>query len=318
MNQVASAEMIEFPDKPLVTVIVVTYNSGKTVQETLDSIASQEYPNLELVISDDNSQDNTLQLVDDWRDRHESRFREVRVLCSPINQGLCRNAAKGFAHARGEWVKLIAGDDLLLTNAVRHLIDMAAKRDHAVIVSLIAPFASNRPSDASHAAGRPSVDDMAIIEAGGDVLLQTMYWRNLIPAPGALIRRAAYEAIGGIDLDFTHLEDWPLWLRLLRAGRTFGLLRETLVGYRVAPDSLSTARAATTLSKPYIDDLLLFYRKYQKGELSPLRRFDRSIEMLRCSLARGALRERPRLYNCTRVLHAISPASWKRLARRAR
>ena len=315
MKSEVSAQQSDLVHEPLVTIIVPTYNSGETVQQTLDSIVGQAYCDIELVICDDSSRDNTLQVVESWMCCHEARFVRVLMLRGPANQGLCRNLATGFANARGEWVKVIAGDDLLLPNAIQSLVNMAVKHSHAAIASLIVPFASGEAADADHGAVRPTTEDMRTIAGGGEAMLSAMYWRNLIPAPGVLINRAAYEEVGGIDLAFTHLEDWPLWINLLRRDKTIGLSPEALVAYRVASNSLSTGRLATTMSRPYLDDLLLFYRKYQRADLSLLRRLDRSIEMLRLRLARGPLRDWPRLYRCTRLLHAFSPIAWRRPVR---
>jgi alpha-1,3-rhamnosyltransferase len=309
--------MANFHD-PLVTIVVVTYNSGATIRQTLASLLDQQYARIEVIFSDDGSTDNTLDVIRHWMSGYRHRFDRVLLLESATNQGLCRNMARAYERALGEWLKPIAGDDFLLPNAIGRYVAFARERDHAVVVAQVATFSSRYGPDALKDPTLPAPADARLIDGPRDALLREMLARNVVAAPGVLIERAAYEAIGGVDLAFTHLEDWPLWINLLRAGKTFGLLEETLVAYRVAAQSLSTGRPATAMSLAYIDDLLLFYRKYQRGGLRGLRRLDRSIEMLRFRLARGALRERPGLYNGTRLLHALSPASWKRLARRTR
>lgn len=65
---------------PLVSVAVVTYNSSKTVLETLDSIYNQTYPNLELIVSDDCSPDNTVEICREWIAGHSRRFIRTELL----------------------------------------------------------------------------------------------------------------------------------------------------------------------------------------------------------------------------------------------
>lgn len=65
---------------PLVSVSIITYNSSSTILETLDSIYSQSYQNIELIVSDDCSTDNTVEICKKWIDEHKDRFVRVELL----------------------------------------------------------------------------------------------------------------------------------------------------------------------------------------------------------------------------------------------
>ena len=81
-------------EMPLVTVGIATYNSSEFILETLESIYSQSYPNIELIISDDASSDDTMQKVKKWlaTDNRRDRFTNVKLLEFKENTGVSANA----------------------------------------------------------------------------------------------------------------------------------------------------------------------------------------------------------------------------------
>lgn len=78
------------PDIPLVSVSVITYNSAKTVIETLDSIKAQTYQNIELIVSDDCSTDNTVEICRDWLTKNEKRFVRMELITVEKKHRSCR------------------------------------------------------------------------------------------------------------------------------------------------------------------------------------------------------------------------------------
>ena len=107
---------------PLVSIIVITYNSSY-VLETLESIKNQSYKNIELIISDDCSTDSSVSLCQRWLEKNESHFIHALLVTNPCNQGIPANCNRGIRAAQGEWIKLIAGDDLLMPNCISDYIN---------------------------------------------------------------------------------------------------------------------------------------------------------------------------------------------------
>lgn len=101
-------------DFPLVTIIVITYKSADYVIDTLESISQQTYKNIELIISDDRSPDNTLEICESWIEKHKNRFSNTIVTKTDRNGGICYNYNNGLKMATGKWIKYIAGDDELI------------------------------------------------------------------------------------------------------------------------------------------------------------------------------------------------------------
>jgi alpha-1,3-rhamnosyltransferase len=302
-------------DPVLATVVVVTFNSRATVLETLESIKAQRHSALELLVCDDASNDGTPEVVADWLARHGDRFRRTQLLRSSSNLGVCRNLDRAYAVANGRWLKPIAGDDLLLPDAIAHMVESGERTSGCgVVVCSVYTFRADDPGGQQvRMANLPVAEDRPLFALPSADLLRALAERNFVPAPGALLRADALRSLGGIDLSFTHLEDWPIWLRLASAGARFVLLDEALVGYRQSSGSISARRSARQVDVRYLQDLQQFYLRYQRRHLPLLARIDRAVELFRWKLAAGVLRGRPLLYRLTAVLHLFSPLRWVRL-----
>ena len=109
----------------LVSVPVLTYNAAEFVEETLESIFNQTYSNIELIISDDCSKDNTVEIVTKWceQDRVKARFTNIKIITVPKNTGIPANYNRCVNASSGEWIKMISGDDGLMPNCVEDNIN---------------------------------------------------------------------------------------------------------------------------------------------------------------------------------------------------
>lgn len=99
--------------------VVLTYKQENLVVETLKSIYNQTFKNIELVISDDASKDNTQKVIEDWITTQKDRFDNVVINYNKKNLGISGNHTAGVKLANGEFIKYIGGDDILLPDAVK-------------------------------------------------------------------------------------------------------------------------------------------------------------------------------------------------------
>ena len=292
---------------PLVSIVVLTYNSSATVVETLDSLLKQNYLSLEVIVSDDGSKDNTVAVVREWMDSHGSAFERIELVCAASNGGVCSNVAQGYAAARGEWIKPIAGDDMIMPGAIPRYISKALEGDYSLVISQMRTFTPSSENQNVYGKVVPSQATARQIGLPSHHLLKMLRVRNMLPAPAVLLRRADFEMAGGIDRRFFHLDDWPLWVNLLAKGKSFAWLPEPLVAYRVSEATLSASKNSTSANPLFLQDHVTFYQHYQVGRLGPWRRWDRLLEIFRFKLAKGALRRYPRIYLATGVLRFMSP-----------
>ena len=96
-------------NSPLVSIITVCYNAEKTIEKTLVSVTSQDYPNIEYIIIDGLSSDNTLDVVGKFKS-------SIALMCSEKDQGIFDAMNKGMQKATGEYLWFIHADDQIFAN----------------------------------------------------------------------------------------------------------------------------------------------------------------------------------------------------------
>jgi len=111
------------PKKPLISIVVITFNSSKYVLETLESAKAQTYQNIELIVTDDCSVDNTLSVCTEWIKKTKNRFTRTEIISVEKNTGIVPNLNRGLNAVKGEWIKFIAGDDRLNDNCIERFYE---------------------------------------------------------------------------------------------------------------------------------------------------------------------------------------------------
>lgn len=123
--------MSEVLEKPLVTFALVAYNQAQYVQEAVESALAQDYPNLEIILSDDCSTDGTLEIINDAVSRYGGSAL-VRVVQNARNLGIGAHVNAVLKMCRGAIVILAAGDDISLPNRTSKTVERFANRSHPV------------------------------------------------------------------------------------------------------------------------------------------------------------------------------------------
>ena len=190
--------------QPPVSIVLATYNRREWLQLAMDSVLDQSYPNLELLVMDDGSADDTPELLAEYSRRHPpERFRFSRH----DNMGQARTLNRGYEKARGEILGYLSDDDLLARGAVARLVAELRADPDAVAV-----YPGYRMIDGD---GK-IVDTVRPIEYSP---LEAFRLHDTIIGPGALVRREVLEGTGGWDPDWHWMGDLILWMRVGLAGR---------------------------------------------------------------------------------------------------
>ncbi len=222
----------------LVSIIVITYNSSRYVLETLESAYRQTYANIELIVSDDCSTDNTFTLCQEWVEAHKDRF--VRTLCTqtPHNGGICWNYNHALQHAQGEWIKYIAGDDILLDNCIEGYLKHLTS--HCMLYACAKWHAENCDRERT-------LHPVRLI--AGDARTQTRFaLRYIQTAEGSTLffNRKKLTELGGFDIQYPMSEDWSVTMKFLTHGYAIGIINEPLVVWRIYPESVSHSGSNTS------------------------------------------------------------------------
>jgi len=218
---------------PLVSVILPVYNTATYIGETLDAATRQTYANLEIIIVDDGSTDETPVILE-ARAALDPRIRVIRQ----ENFGVARARNVGLAVARGEFIAILDADDLWEPTKIERQVQRM--RDSGESTGLVYCWWVWISENGTVTDQSPHWE----VEGKGlESLLEVNFTGN---ASVPLYRRSSVEAVGGFDESLAAkggqgCEDWDLALRVA-AQYSIAVVREILVGYRRRPQSMSTLR----------------------------------------------------------------------------
>jgi glycosyltransferase involved in cell wall biosynthesis len=220
---------------PLVSAIVLCYNQAKYVVECLEGVRAQRYPNLELIVSDDASSDNSTEVVAAWLAqsglRHEF-FRHQK------NLGLCRSLNVALSRARGKYIAGIAADDVWLPGKLLQQVRIM-ERSPAKVGVLYGD--ALQMDEAGRVLPKRFIETYRKFESVPQGNIESALWDgNFIPAMTTLVRRECYEKVGVYDEDL-YYEDWDMWLRIARLF-DFIYTEEVSAKYRIVATSMQKRR----------------------------------------------------------------------------
>lgn len=235
-------------DLPLVSIIMPSYNHAQYVREALMSVADQTYPNIELIIIDDGSRDETPKII---KETVAEFTRDMRVdFRRQENAGLCTTLNRALELAKGEFVQFMASDDAYLPEKTARSV--AALN---VAVSKVAAVYCDGYIFDERSRRRAVFSDKYRVPIGKN-LHRELLIANWIPAMGILYRRNVLNALGGFDSNL-YFEDWDLLLRLTREHH-IERIPEKLFLYRVhsanmTRDTAKMQETAAVLAKKHPD-----------------------------------------------------------------
>jgi len=195
---------------PLVSTIVLSYNHSQFILETLESVKAQTYKNLELILIDDCSSDDSVAVIEHW-------IKQTGLSCTFIrhekNLGICKSLNDALAVATGKYVSMVASDDLWLPGKIAQQVVIMESQPESVGVLY---------SDAFQIDGHGNLLPKMFIAAHRNLpampegpILGTLLEGNFIPGMTILIRRSCYGVVGPYD-ESLPWEDWDMWVRVAR------------------------------------------------------------------------------------------------------
>lgn len=227
--------------QPLVTIITPAYNRADYLRETIESILQQDYPNVEYIVLDDGSKDNTVELLEEYTGR--------LIWESHKNMGEIRTVNKAYGMAKGEYIAVINSDDPLLPGAISAVVDTFLNNPDVLVVY---PDWQYIDKD-----GKAVMD----VQTPDYDYLEMLTTHKCMPGPGTFVSRKALDLTGLRDPQVKYISDFDLWLRMGLNG-PFKRLPQVLATYRVHPTSLSSTEQGQRMSSEDIEMLVrLFSRK---------------------------------------------------------
>ena len=254
--------IVEMNNQPLVSVPVITYNSAKFVLETLESIKAQTYQNIELIISDDCSADNTVELCQKWVEENKERFVRTQIITSDLNTGVSANGNRGRDACQGEWIKGIAGDDLLTPNCIADCVEYV--QQHPNIIYLFGKIEAFGANEEKNKYFSEHVFDYSFFNLDIEGQLERLVFeQNCVPASTCFYNRQKAIELGiRNDERIPLLEDWPKWIMILGKRVKLEFMDKVLVLYRIHEKSLSTSSCLSSIRSKESSILFDLYYRY--------------------------------------------------------
>ncbi|BAY36425.1 family 2 glycosyl transferase [Nostoc sp. NIES-2111] len=267
---------------PLVSVIIPAYNAEKFIGRTLQSVLSQTYRNIEIIVVDDGSQDKTAEIVTSMA-QIDNRVR----LLKQSNQGVAIARNLAIDNSIGEYIAPIDADDIWYAQKLEKQVQCLENTDSSV--GLVYAWTALIDESDNIIGNYNSWYYSHIHSVEGEVYKHLLYTDFVGNASVPLIRRVCFDKVGGYNSELKKqnaqgCEDWDIYLRIAEHYK-FSVIKEFLVGYRQVSGSMS--RSCISMAKSY-DLMILDFR--QKHSEIPDYIFDWSASYFRYYLALQSLK----------------------------
>ena len=214
---------------PLVSVIIPSYNHDKYIIACLNSIIKDDYPHKEIIVLDDGSTDNSVNIVKQWYETQKGRIEYSFKFIHRENRGLTKTLNELVSYSKGKYCCIIASDDYLLPGGIRKRIEYMGMHPSKKAVFgdyVIVDENGDKLSD-------------SVIETKGrkrfladdKLIASELIFSWSLAGPILMVEREAYEVVGGYDERLV-IEDWDFYLKLA-AKNLIGFVNFPVAAYRV-------------------------------------------------------------------------------------
>lgn len=251
-------------NSPLVSVCIPTRNGAKYIEETLNCVFQQDYRPLELIISDDESSDGTVQIIlnttKNWNITVSVYHHTPSIIGANWN-----NCVK---MARGKYIKFLFQDDLIYSNCISEMVALSEKDDRIGLTFCNRDVIGDLKDKADwlHRYGNLSIkwDELKSIQEGKSLLKQRNFLktpRNKIGEPTVvMLKRQCFEEVGFFSEELKQTLDYEYWYRMLPKYK-IGFINEKLAAFRLH-DNQATQHNLSGLQ----DEYLIFYKSIYKSD----------------------------------------------------
>lgn len=194
------------PDKPLISVVTVVYNGEKYVEQTIKSVLGQTYDNVEYIVVDGGSKDNSLNIIKKYEDK-------IDYWVSEPDNGISDAINKGIKLCTGDFIGLIHSDDWYESDTIENIIE--STKNHDIIHGVLQYWDENNKGYS--------------FTANHDLLKKEMTMNH----PTVFVKKTIYEQFGMFDNNYKLAMDYELLLRFYINDAKFAYVNKTLANMRL-------------------------------------------------------------------------------------
>lgn len=232
--------------KPLISIVLPTFNRPDYLKLTVDSVLAQSYDNFEIIISDNSDNHDSSEIIEKYNDRR------IFYIKNRENIGLVRNFNKCLSHAKGDYFHFLSDDDILLPNCLQEKVTLINSFDAKFIFSKFHQIDLNgvvintnqwlNEFDIMSQINKEDKLDLnfQVHKFSNDYLFPYLYnkW-NFICLSTVMISKELYREFGSFHTELYLIHDWYYWLRISYKYDTF-YINKTQVHYRVHPNNMTS------------------------------------------------------------------------------
>jgi glycosyltransferase involved in cell wall biosynthesis len=243
------------PDGPLVSVIMLSYNHARYIEEALDSVAAQDHRSVQVIVVDDGSSDDSVAVVRAWMARATL---DVELIVHESNRGICASKNAALARAQGTYVAHLASDDTWLPHKLSAQVAILESQPDVDMVYgdalLMDGDGQPLPETFLQRTVRMLGQDWEE-PPSGDIFLQVVSVQSFLLPLTTLTRRSVFDDVGTFDERLAY-EDLDMWLRITKRHRV-AFAAGPWGSYRQLPTS-----ASATLGTRRLDTNVLIFSKH--------------------------------------------------------
>lgn len=222
---------------PLITVNMLTYNNFIYLEQALESVFSQTYPNIELIISDDGSTNFDLEYIEELCSRRSKNIQNINIIHHENNIGTVKNFNNGINVSKGEYLIGLSSDDIfydnnVISNVVNFFIETGA--DIVTCKRLICDSEMKNELNVL-----PEESDIKYLVSKDKLLYQRLCYSNYISGACTYYSKKIFDKYGLFDEKYNLLEDYPFYLKLAREEEKIYFYNGITVKYRLGGVSTS-------------------------------------------------------------------------------
>jgi len=203
-----------------ISIVTVSYNQAEFLPSAIESVLSQDHPDIEYIVVDPGSSDSSRNIIEKYRNKIS------KIIFDPDN-GPADGLNKGFCHVTGDVLGFLNADDTLLPGTLTKVATFMRANENVDIVSGHCHIIDRKGHIRKKLHSRRF--DEKIIMYGGGQLIQ----------PSTFFRRDIFEKSGGFNADNRKNWDTELWFSMHKAGGQFALMNDTLSQYRLYPETIT-------------------------------------------------------------------------------
>ncbi len=216
-----------FKKQPLVSICIPTYNVDKTIAETLNSIINQTYKNMEIIISENASTDNTLTILDKFHDPRINIYKNNKTISAEKNWNKC------IELAGGDYIAIFHADDLYMPEMVEKQVKAFLDNPSIGAVFTTATYINEHGEKIGESKFPDMLKGKKIYDFS-DIFLSLMRNGTFLMCPSVMVKNEIYKGLTPFNYEkFRTSADLDMWLRILEMHRV-AILEERLLNYRIS------------------------------------------------------------------------------------